>query len=221
MKRKIKIVLIFLLISLTIFLLWSRNSYNNLFEDYFRLSENEVLNLSQEIKDVSCKKIKDCDLLPGDILIRRYVTERTQLLDDFFKPYYMHASIYLGENQYFEALGFLEEKVDQIQVMEFENSDWMNEDLENFVIIRPKNYGDNLENVLQRFKEIADDPEYIFGMSKKPGDKKTTCADIIVKTLQEKDIFVRKENEPKIISPDYLFFITISDKENFEIVGYN
>lgn len=191
---------------------------HKMYNGIFRLTSKQIT--SSLIGHVSqCTKLSDCKLLPGDILIRRYITSRTLIVDKFAHPYFTHSAFYLGEDQLVEAVGTEKNSKDDIQVDILSKSDWLNSDINNFVIIRPKNYLQKLELIKKDLIGIAEDPEYIFGLPH-TGNKKTTCADLIFKQLTDKKI-IDIPNRPDIITPDYLFWIATNNPDDFEIIGYN
>lgn len=206
----IGIVLVFLVSGLYL----GREFYNSI----FRLSSNQVASSLRDVKP-QCKKLIDCSLLPGDILIRRYITKRVWMIDKLTQPYFTHSAFYLGGDQLAEAVGTEKNPEDEIQISILSKNDWFNFDVDNFVVIRPKNYSTELDSIIGNLKQIAEDADYTFGLPK-PGYKKTTCADLIFHQLWEANI-IRDPNPPKIITPDYLFWLAKNDPSNFEIIGYN
>lgn len=187
------------------------------YDGVFRLSEDQVRAALQDIP-TTCNQIMKCSLIPGDILIRRYITSRTKTMDMFGHVYFTHAAFYIGSDQIVEAIGTEKDPQDEVQITSLSKSDWANTDVTDFVIIRPKKYQGKLDSIIGDFKDIAADPEYRFGF---PGDgpKRTTCADIIFKQLVDKGV-VNMPDAPNIITPDYLFWMAKNDTEKFEIVGY-
>ncbi len=217
-KNKLKIFFLVLLFLVTIscfFLLMGYRFYRNV----FRLSYDEIV-LTLKDKPSECKKMSDCKLLPGDILIRRYVTPVTKFIDSAFNPYFTHSAYYLGNDELFEALGNYAELENQILISKLSESDWMNEDMENFVIVRPTGSAEELENVANNLRSIADDPEYLFGPMKE-GRKTASCSDIILKYLIDEEVISILPKKPSIITPDYLYWVTENDELGFKIVGYN
>jgi hypothetical protein len=187
------------------------------YKSIFRLSENEVLSLLKD--NVSrCQKFSECKLIEGDIIIRRYVTPTTKTLDFLFNPYFTHSAVYLGNNEIFEAVGNTVPVIDQISVNKLSETDWFNDDMKNFVVIRPRDYFSKFEEIKEKLVSIADDPEYIF-MPLDETKKTASCSDIIFKNLSDQKIIDGGEM-PQFLLPDYLFW-TIVSHENFEIYGYN
>jgi hypothetical protein len=219
MPKYLKIIFIVILIIICIFLVSGWYANRKIYNSVFRLTSEEVVNYTKNIP-TQCKKISDCKLLPGDILIRRYITEKTKLFDELLHPYFTHAAVYLGNDELFEVFGDEENPQDEIQIIPFSKSQWLYDDVNNFVVIRPKNYSDNLNSVIKNLRDIADDPEYMFGLPK-DGYKKTSCGDIIVRVLNNAGMVSNIDDEPEIITPDYLFLVIQRDRTNFEIIGYN
>lgn len=201
---------------ISVFLICGIYCIQKFYDSVFRLSIDQVN--SALINDSSqCKIISDCKLLPGDILIRRYITDRTWLINKIADPYFTHSAFYLGEDQIIEAVGKEKNRKDDIQIAQLSKSDWLNQDVESFVIIRPSNYGSKLEIIRNELAAIANDPDYKFGLPKK-GQKKATCADLIFQQLLDQKI-LNAYDDAKIITPDYLF--SASENAGFEIIGYN
>lgn len=210
MKIIVGIISVFLVFGIYL----SYKLYNNI----FRLSSDQISSFLIDAKP-QCKKLGDCKLLSGDILIRRYITSRTWLFDKVTNPYFTHSAFYLGDDQLVEAVGFEKNPEDDIQIAELSKSDWLNFDVDNFIVIRPRNYSRKLDNIKNNLKNIAEDPDYIFGLPKE-GRKKASCADFIFKQLSDENI-IRVSNAPKIITPDYLFWLAKNNPDDFEIIGYN
>lgn len=211
-----KLLIIFLLIGLS-FVLYSSYKTYDLFNNTFRLSSEEVFVALEQKGVADCKKIADCNLLPGDVLIRRYITKKTWLPNKLFNPYYTHTAFYLGNGKIVEAVGFESNPQDEIRISSLYQSNWLNSNIDNFVIIR-LNYSQKLPVVKNNLKSIALDPNYHFGFPK-PGEKKVTCADFIFEQLLKEEV-INSENIPHLITPDYLFWVLIKD-QNSSIVGYN
>ncbi len=214
----LKLSLIVIIGTILSFLIFSLYLYHEFYNSIFRLSLDQISNsLSNTVP--LCKKIIDCKLLPGDILIRRYITKRTWLVDKFAHPYFTHSAFYLGDDQLVEAVGTEKNSKDDIQIGILSKSDWLNFDVNNFIIIRPKNYSLKLDAIKSNLINIAEDSDYIFGLPKQ-GYKKATCADLIFKQLFDENI-IHVSNAPKIITPDYLFSVAVNNPNDFEIIGFN
>lgn len=212
-----KVVLTFVLGIIFFALIFQIFSIHKLRASMFRLTNHQVSTSLSDIR-AECKKIADCKLLPGDILIRRYVTERTRVFDTLAHPYFTHTAFYLGNDKIVEAVGTERKKEDEIQIATLSKSDWFDEGVVSFAIIRPSYSVKTLGDVSDSLLQIANDPDYQFGLPK-VGQKRTTCADLIFKQLiGEKVITV--SNFPEIITPDYLFSITRNNPAIFYIVGY-
>lgn len=217
-KFIIKLLSIIIIGSTLFFLIYGLDKGHEFYNGIFRLSSDQISDsLNNTVSQ--CKKIIDCKLLPGDILIRRYITKRTWLVDKLAHPYFTHSAFYLGNDQIVEAVGTEKNPKDDIQVGIFSESDWLNFDVDNFVIIRPKNYSSKLDIIKSNLKNIAEDSDYIFGLPKQ-GYKRATCADLISQQLLNGKI-IHVSNAPKIITPDYLFSLTKNNPDDFAIVGFN
>jgi len=213
-----KLLSIVIIGSTLFFLIYGLFLGHEFYNSIFRLSSAQISNsLNNEVPQ--CKKIIDCKLLSGDILIRRYITKRTWLVDKLAHPYFTHSAFYLGNDQIVEAVGTEKNSKDDIQIGILSKSDWLNFDVDNFVIIRPKNYSLKLDVIKSNLKNIAEDSDYIFGLPKQ-GNKKATCADLIFQQLLDENI-VHVSNAPKIITPDYLFSVAKNNPDDFEIIGFN
>lgn len=192
---------------------------NNFYDSVFRLSYAEITT-SVGNNSSQCKKFKDCTLQPGDIIIRRYVTNASELFNDLLDPYFTHSAIYLGNDELFEALGTNESPENQIRITKLSERDWLAEDMNTFIIMRPKIRTETIDNVILELKNIANDPEYTFGIWDE-SKKKASCSDAIFKYLEKNGIISISSNIPTIITPDYLYWITKNDTAMFQIVGYN
>lgn len=213
---KIILIIILILILIVCFLLYRGNKF---YDSIFRLTPEQVRN-SLDINESECKKLSECELQPGDILIRRYVTPVTEIAYITLDPYFTHSAVYLGNDELFEALGNYETPENQVMVTKLSESDWFYEDMRHFVIVRPKSTEEKIENFISKLRAIADDNEYVFGPLK-DGRKTVTCSDIILKYIEEDGLVSKKAENPKYISPDYLFWITKNNEADFEINKYN
>lgn len=182
-----------------------------------RLLDAEVRALISRTTSL-CNKIADCTLEPGDILIRRYITEGSLFTQTALGLYFTHAGFYLGNDQIVEAYGREKNRLDGIRTDSFSTSMWTNETIENWVIIRPKKYNGTLGAIKNNLIHIADDPEYVFGIPKK-GLKRALCADLIFDQLTKYGL-IKQAGVPKFITPDYLFLTMVNQPEDFQIVGY-
>lgn len=213
-----KVVLVLVVGSIFFTMIVQVFSIHKLYSNMFRLSSYQV-SASLYNATTKCRRISDCNLSPGDILIRRYVTERTRVFDKLVHPYFTHAAFYLGNDQIVEAVGTERKPEDEIQIATLSKSDWFDTELTSFIIIRPNYSTGRLEDVSKSLLQIANDPDYQFGLPK-VGEKRTTCADLIFEQLVDKHI-VTVSNYPEIITPDYLFSLTINNPSTFHIVGYS
>jgi len=218
MSQKLTIILIITVVVLSIFSIIGVYFGHQFYDSIFRLSLDQVSNSLVPIVP-QCKKVIECKLLPGDILIRRYITSHTWSFDKFINPYFTHTAFYLGNGYLVEAIGTQKNSEDEIRIVTLEESDWLNTNMDNFVIIRPKNYSLKLDIIENNLKNIAEDADYIFGFPKQ-GHKRAMCADLIFGQLSDQNI-INDPNSPKIITPDYLFWATKNNPNDFEIIGYN
>ncbi len=219
MRKKIINLIIFIVLFCVLYFAISIYRGYRFYNSVFRLSYEEIT-FSLEKTTPTCKKFKDCKLEPGDILIRRYITTTTNLFNKYFNPYFTHSAFYLGNDELFEAMGATELPKDEIQITNLSESYWLNEDMENFVVIRPKNYNGRLENIILNLRNIADDPQYRFGPLEE-GGKNASCSDAILKYLADEKILTDLSRKPEIITPDYLFWVTERSDLDFEVIGYN
>ena len=219
MRNRLKKIFIYLFLYIILSFSYSAFKGYLFYKSIFRLSYEEI-HTSLEKTPTQCKKFKDCKLLPGDIFVRRYVTNFTDVVDVMFNPYFLHSAIYLGNDEMFEVWGSREPLENQIVISKLSKSDWLNNDMTNFVIFRPKNYYGKLDKIISEFKNIANDPDYVYGTYNEK-NKKASCADVILKKLEGDGILTKSQNEPRIITPDYLFWAIKNDGSNFDVIGYN
>lgn len=177
-------------------------------------------------KKIFCKNIKTCDLHNGDILIRRYVTDKTKLLDSVLHPYYTHTAFYTGEGDIVEAIGNESNKQDEILKEKINMSDWYDSEIPSFVILRPKYDKETLIQINNELTDIANNNKYAFGL---PSDgikdnKKTYCSyliyDELIRHTVITDVDHNSKNKYPLISPDYLFSILMSSTST-AVVGYD
>lgn len=187
------------------------------YSSIYRLPSSQVARIVPAA-DLECARIDDCGLLPGDILVRRYITPKTRFFDEFVHPYFTHAVFYLGDGQIVEAAGTEKDCSQEIRISELADGGWLDSGLEGFAIIRPKYTADNLAFIKAELVDIANDPEYRFGPPFL-GAKQTTCADLILKRLAEEEI-VAAEDMTDAATPDYLFWLAAENPGEFEIAGY-
>lgn len=219
MFRKVYKIIIVVILSILLLLGLIMFGAYRFYNSIFRLSYEQVYSVVNQ-NPTECKKFVECKLIPGDIIIRRYITNVSELFSTTLDPYFTHAVFYLGNDEIFEALGDYGKPDDQIIITKLSDSDWYNKDMNDFVILRPKNYYGKLDEVILDLKNIANDPEYKFGPIRE-GKKTVSCSDIILKNLVDKNIINALPKTPKIITPDYLFWSIQSNQLNSEIVGYN
>ena len=210
--QKRLLILFFLGITVLIFL-----GLHQIYTSIYRLSLGQISNYVSSVKP-TCTTIKECQLLPGDILIRRYITSRTKLFDSLTHPYFTHTAFYMGNNSIIEAGGNEINKAEEIKELQLSSSDWFADDIPSFIIVRPRNYHGKLPIIQDNLKKIADDPQYRFGLPLFQA-KTTTCSDLIYSQLVIEHM-VAGEHHPSIITPDYLFWIMMNNPNDFEIIGY-
>lgn len=183
----------------------------------FRLSSSQVARIVPAA-ELECARIDDCGLLPGDILVRRYITPKTRFFDEFVHPYFTHAVFYLGDGQIVEAAGTEKDHSQEVRISGLVDGGWLDSDLEGFAIIRPKYTAENLAFIKAELVNIADDPDYRFGPPFLDA-KQTTCADLILERMVEEKI-VAAEDMSNVATPDYLFWLAAENPGEFEISGY-
>ncbi len=213
-SKLVATIIVIVLLFLVMGIYFAHKFYNSI----FRLSPDQVSS-SLNTKISECKKISDCKLLSGDILMRRYVTSKTWAFNEFVHPYFTHSAFYLNDDQIVEAIGREKNYQDEIQISKFSKSDWLDSGIESFVIVRPKYSGEKLSNIKINLTAIANDPNYRFGLPQF-GHKQITCADLILEQLFNEKIIVTS-TAPQIITPDYLFWLAVTNPHNFEIIGYS
>jgi len=184
----------------------------------FRVSRSQVMQELSSKKSL-CETLNTCSILPGDILIRKYMTQRIQYIDKPLNIFFTHAAFYLGDGKLFEVFGPEKNSNDDIQILELSKSDWLNSDITNFMIIRPKKYSETLETIKKTLTYIANDSNYRFGLPFL-GPQRVTCADVIFDQLNKNGV-VHVQDIPRIVTPDYLFWLAIHSPNDFEIVGFH
>jgi hypothetical protein len=183
----------------------------------FRLLPEEVYQMLGD-KTSRCTKMKDCDLQPGDILLRRYVTKDSWLTNTAVGINFTHVGFYLGNDQTVEAHGREKNHKDDIRTDVFSTSMWAQDDIQNWAVIRPKKYGEKINEMKSNLISLANDPNYVFGIPR-TGYKRVMCADFIFNELLRQKM-VTSHDAPKIITPDYLLLIANNHPDDFEILGY-
>lgn len=184
----------------------------------FTLSAEKVRNLMSYDKP-TCQEVINCTLEPGDILIRRYLTSRTNMLSIIFGMYFTHSAIYLGGGKIVEAIGIEPNRENDITIDELNNSDWTKDPLESLVVFRPKAPPAQIQTALERIRTIADDPLYEFGIGMlNHNNKMVTCADLIYYQYRDEGI-IEDEATPAIITPDYLFWYAAKHPDKFSFLG--
>lgn len=168
----------------------------------------------------TCTVFRKCDLLEGDILIRRLKTERTHFITTFSDAYFTHVATYIGENSIVEAVGNEKDNDDEILVSSLNILEWGNKEAQ-WVIIRPSITPEAVNVLTHNLKQIANDNSYTFGLTRNQSrSKKRTCADLVFYNLLNEGL-IDIQDTPTIIPPDYLFSVLIQNKDTFELVGSN
>ena len=206
--------LIFITSVLILSILYSVLFFHNFYIHVFRLSQQDVEQTLSNYPDI-CTTISNCILMPGDILIRRYITPQTQYLDFFIHPYFTHSALYLGNSQIVEAVGIKKSHAHEIQISSLSTSDWNDKKIEKLVVLRPNYKVDQLRRIIDNLYQIAADPDYRFGLPQ-PLLKQTTCADLIVTQLKNEHIIL-ESYAPQIISPDYILWLATRDMHIIDI----
>lgn len=178
---------------------------------------------NKKVDSLGCKNISNCNLQNGDILMRRYITDRTKFFDMVFNPYYTHTAFYIGNGYIVEAIGSEKNKSDDIIKERLSESDWHTSELNEWIVIRPKYTENQLNTMHNNLVGIADDDNYTFGLPDKDTTKKqkhTYCSYLIYNELVQNKVLKLDTNDTsKIITPDYLFNLLLTDK-NTSILGY-
>ena len=189
----------------------------------YRLTENEV---KQHVKidkaqTINCTSIIDCDLKPGDILIRRYVTRELFRINFLMRPYFTHSAIYVGDGKIVEAIGSQKNPRDDVTINVLKESDWLDIGVERVVIFRPNIKSGDVRHVVENSKFIAESLEIRFGLNKSDKNQ-TQCSLLIYNQFFIHDFFSVKTKKPKLITPDFLFSQVISEVRagNFLLVGH-
>ncbi len=217
-RNWLKIILLFSIFGITLATgLYLTDQIYRTFIDVFKLSPSQVSSDFSKHQS-ECKQIKDCKLIEGDILIRRYITHRTWLIDKLSHPFFTHSAMYLGNDKIIEATGYEENPKDEIRISNFSQSDWQDEQIESWVIIRPRNISNKIVRIKKDLENIANDPDYRFGFPKK-GYKRLSCSDLILNPLINEAI-INVANRPEMITPDYLFWLAINNPGDFEIIAH-
>jgi hypothetical protein len=92
--------------------------------------------------------------------------------------------------------------------------------MNNFVVIRPKKDKLEMDLVIKKLREIANDPEYIFGAFNEK-NKTASCSDTIIKYLIDGKTITHVSTDSELITPDFLFLAIMENEENFDVFGYN
>lgn len=211
----------FLLVSLgvvLVLLIVGVHTAHSLYLSIFRLSPGQVASALRNTTP-ECTTIASCQLLPGDLLIRRYITKRTWIVDKVAHPYFTHTAFYLGNGELVEAVGEEKNPADEIRISQLASSDWLDRGLESWVIVRPNKYLGKLEKIRATLIGIAEDPAYQFGLPS-GGVKRASCADLIYHPLVDAGVLPAATTTSLTVTPDYLFWTTVTHPGDFQIIGY-
>lgn len=164
-------------------------------------------------------KIDKCELHSGDILLLRYINQNTLWLRILGNPYFVHAAMVTDDNRIIESPGFGNLQAD-IREIQIENSDWLDDRVESWVIIRPK------IDVLRK-QYLVDMARQIqlsnvkFGLtSDNKSNKIINCSQFIWQIYYKNGLMQDTTTANQIISPDYLLLEAINNSDSFEIVGF-
>lgn len=217
--KKALVVLFLIIASIFFYFLGSAYRGYKFYNSIYRLNYDRVFSLIKNSKP-ECTKLSECKLREGDIVMRRYVTQFNQIYDTLLNPYLTHTGYYLGKDQLFEAFGNIPDIKNQITISRFSGSDWLDQDMKNFIVARPKIINESIRSASQKLRDVANDPQYVFGILDEKA-KTASCSDIILKTLVDNGIVSLSEPLPKLISPDYLLWVIYNNSEKFDFIGYD
>jgi hypothetical protein len=163
-----------------------------------------------------CNKLEQCNLEQGDILIRRYITKRVWLLTKITHAHFTHSAIYIGNNKIIEAGGKERDRADDIRTVDINKSDWLQNDIDEIVIFRPISSSRQTINTIDSLTNIANDPDYYFGLHKFDA-KRSTCAELIYDQLKSQGL-VHNADYYDRVTPDFLFYTLMNNKDKFELI---
>lgn len=187
--------------------------YNSIFRISYDKVKYDLKNMN-----VTCHEISECKLLPGDILIRRYVTNRTAIFDKVLNPYFTHSAYYIGNGKIVEAIGNEINDENEIVVNNIYETDWNEKNIDSWVIVRPILEPEYINTINRNLEAIANNPKWRFGLPNQE-DTRSTCADLIFNQLTPH--FPTITLKPKFITPDYLFYLATQNPKLFSIISYN
>lgn len=168
---------------------------------------------------LNVKMLSECHLEPADILIKREITERTDILVKIFNLYFTHSAIYSGNGYIVEAKGFHSKNNDDITEERIQNTGWNSDKIKSWVILRPLTDASNRQNIVRVAKQYAVSPDKKFGISiNNRSDNSVYCSQLVWDIFKEANYPI-KESNSIIISPDELFSLLQSDHNRFQIVS--
>jgi hypothetical protein len=179
----------------------------------FTLRETQVQEAIKDLPNIVCESVDKCDLLAGDILIKRDLTNRTYLIAKLFGLYFTHSAIYLGSGEVLEARGYEKNSQDEILVSPWEESGWATKGNE-IIVIRPVVDPYLIEEVVQKGREIASDHRYHFKLG--PFGKEEyglNCTELVWDLYS--DAGYLDPYQEKYLTPDYLFSYARANPSKF------
>ena len=185
-----------------------------IYQKYNRNGPNVLLTTNSK----TCANILDCNLLPGDILIKRQLTERTTVVANIFDMYFTHTALYIGENQIIEARGTDKNKQSEIVQNHLSFTDWVDPEIETLFVLRPTNASaEEITAAIKHAGLIAGSEEYIFGYGfNMSSSKRQYCSGLIWNIYQQAG-YLTQFHKP-VIFPDDLFSMATKG-EYFYIVA--
>ena len=185
----------------------------------FVMSKDQVFAYLSPVQS-ECLSLATCDLQPGDILIRRYITERTKPFEWFTHSYFTHSAVSVGEGMIVEATGPEEDPRLDIDTHPLLWSDWLNEDIETWVVVRPLGDAGRVHQAIASLRAIADDPEYRFGIHWQRDDtsKVASCSDLVFRQYRTAGL-ITDTRPPINVGPDSLFRYLVTHPDDFRIIA--
>lgn len=211
-----------------------------LYISVFRLSKETALSMIRGSERVQCHNTLNC-IQPGDILIRRKITEQTEFFNAIANPYFTHTALYLGDGLIVEAVGSQPNPEDDVVVYPLLQSDWLqsesgedmlkNNDKNEYIplseaymlpedtyVLRVHMNTDTILKIRESVSKIAEDPKIIFGFYTQ-GEYKTQCSKLIFDQLVSHKVVVDVGGHPKHITPDYVFWYLVKKNDSQLIVS--
>lgn len=196
---------------------YSAAALNSLFRNASPLNSAQVVATLQNISQ-NCTSLENCDLQPGDMLLRRYITSQTALYNVLIHPYFTHSAMYIGNDRIVEAVGIERKQgTNEVQISKLSKSDWMHSGIQSFVVIRPKYPPGALSEIRDSIAHIAEDDNVRFGFSP-VHNKSTTCSALIYSELRLGHV-IDATSTPPLITPDQLYWLAYSNPDTFTTVA--